>query len=396
MGRSRQPLPEVPLFILSRQQRAVYSLSSKHSTVEIAQILSIPEKQVRQVYSDIRSKSREFANKNVPPDSGAEPAHYGPPDIGTEPINYNFIRELMENNGLQNFTPSELFVLEQVKKGVSIRKITELNGKSIQSARKTYQRANTKLRKSYGFYDDNCITIDTGKTYVKINGSIIRSALEKINLTGEQIFQNTGISPERMKEIESRGTVTYDELFILIRELKINPYGPSEKDQLLKKLRDQNWIKVVRAGSAGSGHQFTHKHLRQRISRDKSRYRNRVMYYGSARFRHNGFNRDRPTVEDGRNGLFPLVLTRKQQGECAWILKKFMIRPVYTYRYPGLNLEIARLQKELAGEKDQSRADKYRRKIMHLREDIMPEDGKSIFIINKSYFVIINEFLSHR
>ncbi|MCL6612440.1 MAG: hypothetical protein K6T66_12940 [Peptococcaceae bacterium] len=394
MGRSRQPLPEVPLCMLSPQQRAVYKLSANHGTREIAEMLSIPEKQVRQVYSAIRSKSREFANKNVSPAAGAEPVHYGLRADLKNPFHYDFIKELMENNGLPNFTASERIVMEQVKRGMSVKEISKLTGKSVQSVRKTRRRAKTKLCQNNGFFDDNCITkIDTGKTYVTINCSLIRSAMDKTNLTRDEICRKTGIPPGRMTEIESSGKVSYDELFKLARHLDVNPYGPSEKEKLLKKLSDTNWIKALRSGPAESGGRNDFIHPRERIGRNKARYRNRVMYYGTARVRHDGCSRERPVVEDGRNGLFPLSLTRRQQAECRWLLKKLMIRPAYTYRYPGLLPEIRRLERMLEAEKDRSRADRYMREIVFLKENIVPEDGRSIFIVNRSHFLAINRIL---
>ncbi len=391
LGRHRQPLPEVPLFLLSRQQRMVYSLSRRYTTREIAQILSVPEKQVRQVYSAIRSKSREFANKNVFPATGAEPAHCGPGAGGTNSCNYDFIRELVENNGIINLTAPELFVMEQLNRGVSVRGISKLTGKSIQSIRKAQKRVERKICQNNNYYDDNCITkIDTGNTYVRIKFSIIRSAMERLNLSADRLCRETGIPVQRMAEIESSGIASFNELFLFIKHLKINPYGPTEKDRLLKKLSDPNWIRVVREGSAG-GRQSAFKR-REKIGRDKSRYR-RIMYYGTAYFRHNSPNLGRPVVEEGRNGFFPVALTRAQQAECGWFLKKFMLKPFYTYRYPGIGTEIDRLEKRLAGEKDRLKADRYRREILHLKEDMVPENGRSIFILNKHQFAAIQKIL---
>lgn len=358
MGRCRQPLPAVPLFKLSKQQRIIYSLAANHSTREISQILSIPEKQVRQVYSAIRSKSKEFANKNVPSAKGAEPARDDPTPGATTSCCFDFIKGLAEYNGQVNFTESELFIIEHINKGISIREISALTGKSVQSIRKTYQRAKKKLRHKDGFYDDNCITkVDTGNTYVKINHDLIHTALQRVNLSREQIARETGILPERMEEIEKHGILSYDELFLLIRHLKLNPYGPSEKDELLKKLSDTHWIRMIRTG-VPDGSRTSFEGLRKKISRDKSRYLNRVIYYGTAHYRYNGFDLDRPIIEAGRNGLFPVKLTRDQLAECGWLLKRLMIKPVYTYRYRGFD-----------------------------------EDDSSIFIINKNQLLAINKFL---
>lgn len=394
LGRRRQPLPAVPLSKLSKQQLLIYNLAANHSTREISQILSIPEKQVRQVYSAIRSKSGEFANKNVHLVKGAEPALYDSSPGVAASCSYNFISELVQDNGEVNYTCSELFVMENIKKGISVREITKLTGKSIQSIRKTHQRAKKKLCHKGGFYDDNCITkVDTGNTYVSINRDLIRTALEKANLSREQIAGVTGILPERMEEIEKHGTLSYDELFLLIKHIKINPYGPSEKDDLLKKLSDTYWIKTMRAGVQDRGCITPYEGLRRKINRNKSIYLNRVVYYGTAHYRYNGSDGDRPIVEDGRNGLFPLKLTREQLAECGWILEKFMIRPVYTYRYPGLAREIMHLERMLDNEKDEAKANKYRRELSNLKGDIVSEDGSSIFIISKNQLLAINKFL---
>lgn len=394
MGRRRKPLPTVPLFKLSKQQRIIYNLAANHSTREISQILSIPEKQVRQVYSAIRSKSKEFANKNVPSAKGAKPARNDPPPGAATSCYDDFTREPVGNNAPVYFTGSELFVMEHINKGISIKEISKLTGKSIHSIRKAYQRAKKKLLGKDGFYDDNCITkVDTGNTYVKINHGLIHTALEKMNLSREQIAEETGILPERMEEIEKHGTLSYDELFLLIRHLKVNPYGPTEKDELLKKLTDTHWIRMIRAGQPDGGSRTSFKVLKKKMNRDKSRYLNRVIYYGTAHYRYNGLDRDGPIIEAGRNGLFPLELTREQLAECGWLLKKFLIRPVYTYRYPGLTREIMRLERLLEKEKDESRASKYRRELLHLKGDIVPEDGRSIFIINKNQLLAINKVL---
>lgn len=390
MARTRQPLPEVPLYILSRQQGVVYTLSTKYTTGEIAQILSIPEKQVRQVYSAIRSKGKEFANKNTSPAPGAEPVHNAPEDR-SDPRYYDFIRELVENNGLADLSAKHFFARENYK-DVLVKGIPGLTGKNADPAGIIPRRAGGKPFCS-SCYDDNFITkIDTGNTRVKVKFSLVRSAMHRLNLGSDQLSLETGISPRRLEEIESLGAATYEELFLLIRRLEINPYGPSEKDRLVKKLSDPNWIRAIRYGSAGSG---TGENLgrRERLRRDKSRYRNRVMYYGMSQLRRESCSRDRPVVEDGRNGLFPLALTRDQQSECGWYLKKFLIRPVYTYRHPRLRLEADQLERRLAAEKDPSRAEKYRREMINLKEDIIPEDGRSIFIVNRSQFSAINKIL---
>ncbi|MFZ5631969.1 MAG: helix-turn-helix transcriptional regulator [Bacillota bacterium] len=380
MGKHRVALPPVPLIKLSKQQRLVYNLAASHSTREISQILSIPEKQVRQVYSVIRSKAKKFANKNVPPATGAEPALHSRP-VGADSCTPGLIRELVENNGRINFSSYELFVMEHIKKGISTKEISRITGKSIQSVRKTRQRANKKLCQKGVYFDDNCTTkIDTGKTYVKINFNLIKSAMDRMSLGREQLSRDTGILPERMAEIESCGTLTYEELFLLIRQLNFNPYGPTERDELFKKLSDTNWIKMIRSGV-------------KRISREKSRYRNRVMYYATACYHYDGGSRDRPVVEDGRNGFFPVELTREQQAECRGFLKRHMLRPAYTYRHPELSGEIKRIQNILSEEKDRSRADKYRRELAYLKEDIVSENGKSVYIINKNQMLAINKIL---
>lgn len=392
MGRLRKPLPLVPLHILSKQQRIVYKLSADYSTAEIAKELSIPEKQVRQVYSAIRSKSRDFANKTVSTVTGAEPVHYSPSEEGRP--NYDSIREIAENNGLECLSSNELYIMEQLNMGISILDISRLSGKSIQSVQKTYQRAKRKLCQKNDIYVDNFTTkIDTGNTYVRINPGIIRAAIEGMDLSIRQAGEKTGIRPERMLEIISCGNVSYDELFQLIKHLKINPYGPSEKDDLLKKLNDTQWIRMIRSGTAEGGGRCFIDNMYKRIKVDKSRYRNRVLYYSTSYYRYNALNRERPIVQNGRSGLFPLELTRNQQAECGWLLKKLMLRPVYKYRHTGLAREIALLEGRLNDETDENRAERFRREIVHLREDIVPEDGRAIFIINKDQFFAINRIL---
>jgi len=389
LGRPRQPLPPVPLFTLSKQQRQVYDLSARHGTKEIAQILSIPEKQVRQVYSTIRKKSKEFANNNVLTASGAEPARTDCPAGGPDPYNYDSIRELAENNGLFNLTPAEFCVYSQIRKGYSIKEISGLTGKTVAAVRKTHQRASRKLQPEPAPDRQKIKIIDTGRTYANINRHFLAQAMKNIKLSRDDCCSHTGISPARLKEIENSGTATFDELFLLIRELGINPYGPSEKERVLKKLSDPNWLKVIRANSAGRGDLTPG----QRAKREKSKYLNRVLYYGTACYRYSGRNQEGRLIEVGRNGLLPLKLTREQQARCGWYLKKYMLKPVHTDHYPGLRLEISKLEKNLSNERDQLRADRYRREILHLKEDILRQDGSSIFIINRNQFAAINSIL---
>jgi DNA-binding CsgD family transcriptional regulator len=373
----------------------VYELAMSRSTREISQILGIPEKQVRQVYSAIRVKSKEFANKFVSSAVGAEYAQNSECPTGRIVYRHNdFVREPAADNSRSNLTAGEICVLQHIKKGISIKETSKLTGKSIQAVRKTYQRAKKKLSCKSDYFDDNFITkLDVGKTYVKINFNLISEAMNRANLTADGVIKETGISAERVAEIEKRGTATYDELFRLIRCLNFNPYGPSEKDELLKKLSDTQWIRMVRAGKT-TGRKIAVGGLPGwKTNKEKTRYRNRVMYYGTAYYRYNSYDRDKPVIEDGRNGLFPIELTRKQQLECGWLLKKFMLKPVCTYRYPGLKEEIARLESMLNEETDEHKADRYKREILHLREDILAEDGSSIFIINRSQMSEINRVL---
>lgn len=391
MGKQRLSLPPVPMRILSEQQRLVYQLASRCSTGEISKTLSIPEKQVRQVYTAIRRKAQKFANKNVPPAHGAEPALFQPSGGG----NFNGIlaEGPAEKDRCLLLTDQELFVSEQVEKGVSIKQIADIMGKSVQSVRKTRQRANKKLRQKNLFIDDNCtIKIDTGKTYVHIDFKPVKLAMARMNLTREQVAKDTGILPGRMEEIERSGVLTYDELFSLARRLDFNPYGPAEKDWLLKKVKDTNWIRLLREDEQNRSGAFGKSRAR-RINEDKTRYRNRVMYYATSCFRLGGHNRDRPVIEAGRNGLFPVELTREQQALCREFLDKYRLRPVYTYRYPGLEKEIRQIEDLLGEEEDQVRAGKYRRKIVHLKEDIVPENGKSVYIVNHNQMLSIRQIL---
>lgn len=392
MGRNRRPLPPVPLHMLTGQQRTVYSLAANYSTREISQILSISEKQVRQVYSGIRSRSREFANKNVPPDTGAEPVHLATEVNGS--CNYDFTRELPENNVLLNLTPAELFVVEQVRKGMSIRQISGISGKSRESVKKMYQRAKKKIGGDGKKYVGHLMTrIDTASTFVRVSPQIIRKAMEKAGPGSERIGEMTGIPARRVMEIERSGLVSYDELFLLIKHIELNPYGPSEKEELLKKIDDVNWIRTIRERSACGGQRSAAERFRSHPHLVRSRYRNRVMYYGTAYYRYNAYNRDRPIIEEGRNGKFPLELSRGQQAECGWLLKRLMLKPVYRYKYPGLAQEIRSLEEKLTGQQDRAASDRYRREMRHLTEDIAHEDGKSIFIITKSQYSAINKIL---
>ncbi|MFZ5652043.1 MAG: helix-turn-helix transcriptional regulator [Bacillota bacterium] len=376
MGRQRQVLPPVPLFILSEQQRKVYNLAENHSTGEIAEILSLPEKQVRQVYTAIRHKSREYANKYVPPGNGDESDHFYPLTYEALSRSSDFYTDLMENNGYLNLTASELFVLEQVRKGISIREISRLTGKTVVATRKTHQRLKKKISKKNGLFEDNCITkIDTGKTLVKINLGLLKQAAARLNLDRDQLSSSTGIPIERIEEIEKDGILNYDELFALINTLGFNPYGPSEKDLLAQKLADPGWINAVRTGKAPDGHR---KCVSGRNGREKARYRNRVMYYATACYRYNGCDRERPLIEYGRNGFFPLTLTREQQSRCRWLLKRLMLKPVFTYRHSGLDQEIKSLEENNTA---------------YLKNDLLQENGRSIYLVNKFQMTAIKHAL---
>lgn len=376
MGRQRQILPQVPLFILSEQQRKVYSLAESHSTGEIAGILSLPEKQVRQVYTAIRHKSREYANKYVPPGNGDESDHFYPLTDEALSQGSDFYTALMENNGYLNLTVSELFVLEQVRKGISIREISRLTGKTAKATRKTHQRLKNKISKKSVLFEDNCITkIDTGKTLVKIDLSLLRQAAARLELDQDQLSSGTGIPIERIGEIEKDGMLNYDELFALINTLGFNPYGPAEKELLAQKLADPGWIKAVRTGKVPDGYR---KCVSGRNGREKARYRNRVMYYATACYRYNGCDRERPLIEDGRNGFFPLTLTREQQSRCRWLLKRLMLKPVFTYRHSGPDREIKRLE----GNNE-----------AYLKNDLLHENGRSIYIVNKFQMTAIKNVL---
>ncbi|KJR99725.1 MAG: hypothetical protein VR68_08295 [Peptococcaceae bacterium BRH_c4a] len=390
MGRRRETLPPVPLFMLSKQQRKVYDLAFNYGTREISSMLSISEKQVRQVYSVIRGKSREFINKYVPLMTGDKSAllyHNGE----TAACCDDFFRELMVNHQ-EDLSASELFVLEHVKKGISIGEISGLTGKSVIAIRKTHQRAKRKIIKKNIFFDDNCITkIDTEKTPVGINFIIISEAMELMQITNARLSKDTGISVERLEEIERERQLYYNELFSLIKYLRINPYGPTERDLLLKKVNDVSWINMIREGETGEG--YVKNTEGKRKHREKAVFRNRVIYYGTACYHYNCHNRNRPIIEDGRNGLFPLTLTREQQSQCRWLLKRLMLKPVYTYRYPGLEKEIERLEKMIAHQQEDVIRGRRSREIQYLRQDILPENGRSIFLVSKYQMKVISQVL---
>lgn len=390
MGRQREILPPVPLFMLSKQQRKVYELAFNYGTREIASMLSISEKQVRQVYSVIRGKSREFINKYVPLMTGDKSAHFNHTGENAACC-HDFLRELMESHQ-ENLSAAELLVLEHVKKGISIREISRLTGKSVMAIRKTLQRAKRKTSKKNILFDDNCITkIDTEKTGVSINFSMVSEAMERMHITHVQLSKDTGISVERLEEIERERTLYYNELFSLIKYLSINPYGPTERDLLLKKINDVSWINMIRAGDTSERYVKNTEGMRKH--REKAVYRNRVIYYGTAYYHYNCHNRDRPIIEDGRNGFFPLTLTREQQSQCDWLLKRLMLKPVYTYRYPGLEREIERLEKMITHQQEDVIKGRYRREIQYLKQDILPENGRSIFLVSKYQMKVISQVL---
>jgi len=389
LGRQRETLPPVPLFMLSKQQRKVYDLAFNYGTREISSMLSISEKQVRQVYSVIRGKSREFINKYVPLMTGDKSAlfhHSGE----TAACCDDFFRELMENHQ-GDLSASELFVLEHVKKGISIGEISRLTGKSVMAIRKTHQRAKRKIINKNIYFNDNCITkIDTEKTVVSINFIIVSEAMERMRITNAQLSKDTGISVERLEEIERERKLYYNELFSLIKYLRINPYGPAERDLLLKKINDVSWINMIRGKT---GERYVKNTEGMRKHREKAVFRNRVIYYGTAYYHYNCHNRDRPIIEDGRNGFFPLTLTREQQSQCDWLLKRLMLKPVYTYRYPGLEKEIERLEKMITLQQEDAIKGRCSREVQYLKQDILPENGRSIFLVSKYQMKVISQVL---
>ena len=392
LGRRPQPLPKLPLSILSGQQRLVYTLSVNLSTKQIAEALSITEKQVRQVYSNIRIKSAKFTNNNVHQEPRAELVNNFQINHEILPDTHPSIRDRVESNGIMKLTPFELFVTVQIRKGFSIKTISQLTGKSVHAIRKTKQRAGQKIGPYNADNKNGFITrIDTGKKQLKIDGCLIHSAMDKVGLNRDQLCSKTGISIKRMMEIEKCGIVTYDELFLLIKQLNINPYGQTEKDQLVKKLNDPNWILMIKQNSLGdvSGN----RKLRENNNQSKSRYRNRVMYYGMS-YRRYTSDFSKLMIEDGRNGCFPLVLNKVQKSKCRWLLKKLMLRPVYTYRYPELLHEMDDLVRRVNEDTNPNRMNQYKRRLCNLREDIAPEDGKSIYIIGKNQLHEIKRVLS--
>jgi len=389
LGRQREILPPVPLFMLSKQQRKVYELSINYNTREIASMLSISEKQVRQVYSVIRGKSREYTNKYVPLMTGDRSALL--PYSDTAACCEEFLSEMQDSYKV-NLSVTELFVLEHVKKGISVREISKLTGKSVMAIKKIHQRAKLKISKKNIYYDDNCITkIDTQKTSISINFKMISESMDLMQIPGGQLYMETGISAERLKEIERDGKLYYDELFSLIKCLGINPYGPSEKTLLQKRIKDASWIKMIRAREAGTG--FRDNNGGIGIHREKAIFRNRVIYYGMAYNHYNCHNRDRPIIEDGRNGFFPLTLTKEQQIRCNWLLKRLMLKPVHTYRYPGLKQEIERLEKMIAHQQEEVIKGKYSREMQYLKQYILPENGRAIFLVSKYHMRAIRQVL---
>lgn len=372
MGRHREPLPPVPLLKLSGQQLLVYELSKKYSTREISTILSLTEKHIRQIYSAIRLKSKKFANEFDPSLLGAEPAQfYDTSSIEPNPKGSDFIsaKEVQLNMSLSR-----------------IPVVKEMTRKIEYAVRKKYQRG--------GKYLCNEITeLDTSKTYVKINFSLVRTAMDRMNLTREQLSRDTSISVEQLAQIEMDGVASYNELFSLIKCLQFNPYGPSDKDHLIKKLTDRYWIKMIRSGNGSDENYNIQFSKLKNKNRFKSRYRNKVLYYGTAYYHYNSNNRNKPIIEDGRNGLFPVKLSRKQQQECGWILKNLKLKPVYTFRYPRLKQELKYLNNMLANSIDESKANKYKAEFLSIQEDIAPENGSAIFIMDKGQLTAINKIL---
>lgn len=374
MGRHRESLPPLPLDKLSSQQLLVYELSKKYSTREISTILSLTEKHVRQIYSVIRLKSNKFANEFELSLLGAEPAHfYERIPIESNSIGCDFIRE--------RFT-------KEVNLKMSLSRIpfsAEMIERIENVAKKKYQRRRQNIC-------NTIIKLDTKKTYVKINFSLVIIAMERMNLTREQLSKCTNISMEQLSQIEIDGIVSYRELFSLIKCLEFNPYGPSEKDYLMKKLNDRYLVKMNRLVNDSDKNNIGFI-KRRNNNRLKSRYRNKVLYYGTASYHYNSNNRNVPIIEDGRNGLFPVKLSRKQQQECGWILKNLKLKPVYTYRYPRLKQELKYLNNMLANSIDEVMAKKYKAELVNLLEDIAPEDGSAIFIMDKGQLTAINKIL---
>lgn len=381
MVQGRNVLPILPKDLLSRQQRLIYELADLYSTKEIAWITAIPEKQVRQVFSVIRKKFKAYANKNVTNSIGAKHDYFFYENFDCR---NNIFNDLLNNNeSAQKLSETETHVLNYINRGFSTKQISKLTNKSEQYIRKIKQRLKRKVSMPYINLNSPVKEVDINNEKVKINKKLLLAAIDRLGINSQEILRKIGITENSLKDMMESGVTSYHNLFLLMKHLDFNPYGMSEKDDLIKKLSDSNWLSSIRAGET----------QKSKLLKDKIRYRNRVMYYGAAYLRYNHCT-DRLRVENGRNGLFPLVLNRYQQEKCRWLLKKLMLKPVYVYKCPGINDEIKLLERKLAQEKEPNKIDKYKRELLFLKDTAVLEDGKALYIIRKSHLTEIRKILS--
>lgn len=386
MGQRRSMLPILPKDILSQQQRLIYDLANFYSIKDISSITSIPEKQVRQVLSVIRRKWKDYANENVTKSIGAKHDYLFCSNRNCEIVN-NYA-DWLEGENIHRFSESEIYVLNYINKGFSTKQISKLINKSEQSIRKMKQRLKAKISIPLIDFSRTVKEVDIHKEMIKVNKKSLLSAIQRSGLTKSEISNQIGIPEKSLKDMVESGFTSYHNLFLLMKCLNFNYYGPSEKEDLAKELSDPNWLASIRLRESEGSCQ------KSKLVKDKIRYRNRVMYYGTSYTRYSHCS-GKLEVENGRNGLFPLVLNRQQREKCSWLLKKLMLRPVYVYKCPELSDEIRSLEIKLNKESEPNKIDKYKRKLLFLKESAVLEDSKALYIIRKDYLAEIQKALSY-
>ncbi|NTW05212.1 MAG: hypothetical protein HGA27_03725 [Peptococcaceae bacterium] len=384
MDKKRYVLPDLPKIFLSQQQKLVYDLSNNHSVKEISELTLISEKQVRQIFSVIRQKGKKYANKYVPEFSGAEHGN----------LSLDQRTNLNQDNDYTRFSEAEANVLQYLVKGYSVNEISKISKKSEQAIRKTKQRLAKKIPISLMTCNKSITKIDICKTRVKIDAENFLHFISRSGLDFWTISNITGIRQSDLENIVKNGFTSYHNLFLLMALLSFNPYGLTEKDKLSEKIKDLNWVSAVRESETLQG--ISQNKMKLKSIKDKSIYRNRVMYYGLAYSRNNNFSQGKNIIEYGRNGFLPLMLTKQQQIKCGWLIRKFGIKPVYRYKCPGLINEINQLELKIGNEEDPDRIDKYKKTMVLLKENMISEEGKAIYIINKNYLSEFKALLANK
>ena len=343
------------------------------------------------MFSVIRKKFKKYANEYVSKSQGPNCALFLCSDENH--LNCNCEEKYSVKDSTCKLSNMELLVLKYLRKDFTIKEISKVMGKSEHSIRKMKQRLNKKLVVPLISQNRSIKKIDTSKTMVKIDKDNFHKALQRTCLTHQDVIKMTGITNESLKDMMEKGLTSYHNLFLLMDYIKFNPYGPSEKEELTEILSDPNLISSIR--NAEKEERSSYKSIRSKLIKEKMKYRNSVMYYGTSCLRHKNNNLEQPYLENGRNGLFPLVLTKQQQAKCGWLLKKFMLRPVYTYKCRGLTRDIKLLEKKLLNEERSELVDKYKRELVFLKESAALEDGKSIYIIGQDHFNEIKRTLKN-